>query len=115
LGDGTITDRSTPTLVIGENNVNIKNVFAGDHTSILLNKLGKVFLFGKNNVGQMGIGSTGDIFTPMEILTQNYDIVEVCSGDDHTIILKGLNFIILIKFFKKMEWFTVLEKMQMVD
>jgi alpha-tubulin suppressor-like RCC1 family protein len=89
LGDGTNTERSTPTLVIGENNADIKKVYAGHQSSILLTKFGKIFSFGKNNAGQIGVGVTGDIFTPMELITQNYDIVDVCSGDDHTAILKG--------------------------
>ena len=50
LGDLTTTERRTPVLVAGYENKNIIKVVGGQFFSMMLNRDGKAFSFGRNNV-----------------------------------------------------------------
>jgi len=57
----------------------------GDH-SLLLAHHGHVFAFGKNDMGQLGLGHTEDVTEP-EIVEGVSDAVQAACGADHSLIL----------------------------
>ncbi|WKU07154.1 hypothetical protein [Micromonospora sp. HUAS LYJ1] len=65
LGDGTQTSRSAPVQSLMPAGTNAVKVTAGQRHTLALTDAGKVFAWGGNNVGQLGIGST----TPATVLT----------------------------------------------
>jgi len=95
LGNGsTVGDEETPVDVSGGGGYTQDNAIAvscgGLHTAILLDT-GKVVTFGDNEEGQLGIGSTGGIGTPVDVsgsggYAQDNAIAVSC-GDIHTAIL----------------------------
>jgi alpha-tubulin suppressor-like RCC1 family protein len=84
LGDNTIGDVHSPTLV--PNLTNIVQVEAGDSHSLCLNDKGRVWAFGNNTSGQLGIGSLPVVSYP--VLIQDLDdIIQVSCGNDHSLCL----------------------------
>jgi uncharacterized repeat protein (TIGR02543 family) len=71
LGDGTTTDKYTPTditgrikLSVGEKIISIK---LGYSNSLAISSTGSVFTWGNNKYGQLGNGTTSNEVTPSEI------------------------------------------------
>jgi alpha-tubulin suppressor-like RCC1 family protein len=93
LGDGTRTDRNTPTLVAdgAMGNSGVTAVAAGDsHTCAL--KGGKVYCWGYNGDGQLGDGTTTNRNTPTLVADGamgNSGVTAVAAGAYHTCALKG--------------------------
>ncbi|MEZ5382018.1 MAG: hypothetical protein R2754_09525 [Microthrixaceae bacterium] len=65
LGDGTTTDRSTPTLVDGLTNVTA--ITAGGVHSCALKQDGTAACWGSNSSGQLGDGTTTKSLTPTPV------------------------------------------------
>jgi alpha-tubulin suppressor-like RCC1 family protein len=88
LGINSTIDAVTPIEISG-NHTDIIAVSCGNaHTAILKNN-GTVFTFGDNSKGQLGINSTSDTLTPIEISGNHTDIIAVSCGNIHTAILKN--------------------------
>jgi alpha-tubulin suppressor-like RCC1 family protein len=93
LGDGTTTQRITPTLVAdgAMGNSGVTAVAAGwDHTCAL--KGGQVYCWGWNFFGQLGDGTTTDRNTPTLVADGemgNSGVTAVAAGYGHTCALKG--------------------------
>jgi hypothetical protein len=66
LGDGTTTDRTTPTEVSGITNAT-SIAPGGSHTCALLTD-GKMKCWGSNACGQLGDGTTTDCYTPVDFV-----------------------------------------------
>ena len=67
LGDGTTTNRSTPTFVLESANGGVTAVTAhGSHTCALTTA-GNVLCWARNNFGQLGDGTTSDCSRPMPV------------------------------------------------
>jgi uncharacterized repeat protein (TIGR02543 family) len=88
LGDGTTTNRTTPVdisnnfdLVEGET---ITMISAGISSSMALTSTGRVFMWGYNYYGQLGIGTTTNQSLPIDI-TANFEL----SGDTITKVVAG--------------------------
>ncbi|MEE8386168.1 MAG: chitobiase/beta-hexosaminidase C-terminal domain-containing protein, partial [Dehalococcoidia bacterium] len=87
LGDGTKTNRSTAIQVPGLSGVT--QIAAGDHFSAAIKtdgtgQGGALFLWGRNDFGQLGDGSYTDRTIPMHVLS---DVVQVTTGVDHTLAI----------------------------
>ena len=68
LGDGTITDRTRPVEVVGlPAGDPVVEVAAGNTFSMALTQSGKVFTWGGNSSGELGIGSFTDRRTPAQV------------------------------------------------
>jgi alpha-tubulin suppressor-like RCC1 family protein len=67
LGDGTTTDRSTPTKVTGLSNAVIA-VSAGSFHSLALDRSGNVWAWGYNVVGQLGDGTIVHRHAPVRVV-----------------------------------------------
>jgi alpha-tubulin suppressor-like RCC1 family protein len=93
LGDGTTTDRITPTLVANGamGNSGVTAVAAGRfHTCAL--KDGKVYCWGYNGIGQLGDGTTTQRITPTLAANGamgNSGVTAIAAGEEHTCALKG--------------------------
>ncbi len=72
LGNGTTTDSNVPVAVTSFvlSSLDVTEVAAGEGSSYALTNTGRLFAWGDNTYGQLGIGSTGGSFTtPHEVLS----------------------------------------------
>lgn len=84
LGDGTTTQRKTPTQVSGLSGV--VAVAAGAIHSLALTSTGVLYAWGDNTTyGQIGNGNNTDQKLPVEVMT---GVAQVAAGDYHSIALK---------------------------
>lgn len=83
LGDGTNTDRLTPTYVVGLTQ-RVRAITAGDmHTCALL-ETGGVKCWGRNNDGELGDGTTTMRLTPVSVSDMESGIRAVAAGSAFT-------------------------------
>ena len=74
LGDGTITQRSSPVKVVSSGVIEIA---AGKYHSLFLKSDGSLWAMGKNNYGQLGDGTTTQDF-PVQILSS--DVAQIVAS-----------------------------------
>lgn len=84
LGDGTLTDRSTPTLI--STLTGVTAVSAGTQHSLAVTVDGRVFAWGYNSSGRLGDGTSTTRNRPVPI-TSLTSIVSVAAGDSHSLAL----------------------------
>ena len=65
LGHGDPGDRLIPAPVAALTGVQVQNVACGDSHCLVVAREGKLFTFGRNQNGQLGLGDTEDRLTPM--------------------------------------------------
>ena len=66
-------------------NLKIKDISCGNYHTILLTDKGDIYGFGSNKYGQLGIDNCGeDVIYPIKINISN--VLNICCGDNHTII-----------------------------
>ncbi len=86
LGDDTTTDKSTPTEITHQFNLEtgetIVSISLGYHYSSALTSQGRMFTWGRNNYGQLGDWTTSHRSTPTEIRTR-YLILILTETYDH--------------------------------
>ncbi|MEU7023836.1 Ig-like domain repeat protein [Streptomyces sp. NPDC046203] len=88
LGDGTTTDRLTPTPVDLPAGVQLTALSAGHGFSLGLTADGGVYAWGINNYGQLGDGTTTSSLTPVEVdLPAGVHVTALASGSNHTLAL----------------------------
>ena len=92
LGDGTTTNRNTPTLISFtglQSGETIQNVVAGAIHSLALTTSGRLYAWGNNNHGQLGDGMTTSRNTPTLIsftgLQSGETIQNVVAGVSHSL------------------------------
>ena len=66
---------------------NIKQISAGSHHSAFIDEIGRLFMCGKGDQGQLGLGSTGDELTPFYVSRIADKVAEVACGEEHSIVL----------------------------
>ena len=87
LGDGTTNDILKPTTVRDLGNDN-KQISANRTHTLVLKQDGRVYSFGSNNKGQLGLGTNTDSFSPQYVSALGDDNVQVSAGDEHSLVLK---------------------------
>ena len=85
LGDGTITQRNTATLVTGLSGAVISLSGGGNHTCALISG-GTVQCFGSNSNGQLGDGTTTDRAAPTSV-PGLAGVIALSTGSSHTCAL----------------------------
>jgi hypothetical protein len=83
LGDGTTTNRTTPTLIISSG---VAQVACGHKHTLVLKTDGSLWTFGQNSYGQLGNGNTTNRSTPLQILPSG--VSQVSAGYYHSLVLK---------------------------
>lgn len=87
LGDGTTTNRFTPTIVPGLTGVTALAA-GGAHTCALIGSTGGVKCWGSNASGQLGNGTTTQSSTPVDVIDglslPIVGVAEITAGRDHT-------------------------------
>ena len=65
-------------------------VICGNNHNILLHD--KIYVWGRNNYGQLGLGHDTDLIVPQEFrFFRRSDVIQIDCGDDHTIALMRFN------------------------
>ena len=81
VGDGTQTQRLSPTLISGLSD--ITDVAAGIYSSYALDINGNLWSWGYNVNGQLGLGDTTDRLTPQQVLAPvGYKFASIDSDGD---------------------------------
>ena len=86
LGDGTTTERHTPTHIGSD--TDWSSVAAGAYHTVAIKSDGTLYVWGSNNYGQLGDGTTADKQTPTHIGSDT-DWSLVAAGASHTVALKS--------------------------
>ena len=81
LGDGTLTNHNTPTLVPGLTNV--INVECGSNHTCALTSDGSIYCWGSNSKGQIGVGDHGNQFSPV-LVSSLSSISKIFCGPETT-------------------------------
>jgi alpha-tubulin suppressor-like RCC1 family protein len=76
----------TSPILIGELK-DISDIAAGKQHSVALKKDGTVWTWGMNGNGQLGIGTTSNIYIPTQIKNLN-NVIKIASGESHNLALK---------------------------
>jgi alpha-tubulin suppressor-like RCC1 family protein len=87
LGDGTATDRATPTAVSGLSS-GVTAIAAGDTHTCALTSAGAVLCWGENSVGQVGDGSTTQRATPSPVTGLSSGVIAIAAGGAHSCAVK---------------------------
>jgi alpha-tubulin suppressor-like RCC1 family protein len=86
LGDGTVRVRPNPIDVPGLSSGVASVTAGGAHTCALLDS-GAVKCWGRNQHGQLGIGSTTDSYVPVDVPDLRSGVAAVSAGGNHTCAL----------------------------
>jgi alpha-tubulin suppressor-like RCC1 family protein len=86
LGDNSITSRLTPVSVLGAVKTFCKIAAGGSYT-VAIDKNGKVWAWGLNNVGQVGDNSVASRRTPVSVLGATKTFCQIAAGFCHTIAI----------------------------
>jgi alpha-tubulin suppressor-like RCC1 family protein len=85
LGDGTLTNKTTPTQVGTDSDW--ADVACGDHHSLGLKTDGKVWAWGRNGSGQLGDGTTDGKTTPTLVSQSTFS--KIAAGSDRSFAITG--------------------------
>jgi RCC1 and BTB domain-containing protein len=90
LGLGNNENVRVPTQVMALSTLCIREITSGCYHSIALTRTGSVYVWGRNNHGQLGIGTTDDSNTPSRIdALIHKTAIQVTAGFYHTLVLTG--------------------------
>ena len=87
LGDGSTTARRSPVEVVALGSDNAQ-LAPGVFHSLVLKAVGSVMAFGRNDLGQLGDGSTTVRRSPVEVAALGDDNAQLAGGWDHSLVLK---------------------------
>jgi alpha-tubulin suppressor-like RCC1 family protein len=93
LGDYTDVHRYTPHRVFSDELLQFKvivQIAAGHEHAMILTEDGKVYAWGRNNNGQLGIGNTASQYKPVEInLSSIGRVAYISAGGSHSVFVTG--------------------------
>jgi alpha-tubulin suppressor-like RCC1 family protein len=86
LGDNNTTSQLTP-VQIYESTITLTEISNGNAHSLAIDNTGVIWSWGKNNVGQLGDGSTADRSVPNSIYIPNVTFTKVSAGNEFSLAL----------------------------
>ena len=86
LGDGTTTNRLSPTL---STLTNVVGIAAGGAHSLAIKNDGSVWAWGANGFGQLGIGSTANSLVPVQVMSLGTGVGLISAGESHSMAVKA--------------------------
>jgi alpha-tubulin suppressor-like RCC1 family protein len=86
IGDDTFNSPVVSPVPIYFENENIIKIDAGEFTSSILKKNGKVYFFGWGSTGLIGIDSSSNMKTPTSPLVVSSGVIDMCIGDRYSMI-----------------------------
>jgi alpha-tubulin suppressor-like RCC1 family protein len=88
LGNGTTTNSSTPVSVNLPTGTVVTAIAAGPVHSLAVTSTGKVFAWGRNNLGELGCGTCPNSSTPVAVsLPSGTTVTAVAAGANHSLAL----------------------------
>lgn len=87
LGDGTAVNRPVPSASHPPMGAKIKSLAAGEDHSLFLTEGGRIFACGRNDHGQLGIGTTSNTATWIEVEGLDH-VIQVVGGQHHSFALR---------------------------
>lgn len=88
LGDGSNTQRNSPTAVSGLTGITVTAIIAGQGHSIALKSTGSLLSWGNNGFGQLGKGSSGNSNIPVAVSSLT-NVVSIGAGNLHSMAVKS--------------------------
>lgn len=86
LGHGDSTDVFIPRPVAFFKGIPVRMVAAGDTHTLVTTQAGELFAFGRNQNGQLGLGSTDDQLSPQLVSAlQGQQVISVATGAEHSV------------------------------
>jgi len=73
--------------IVPEGGITVPQIKSGDGFSVALKSNGKVYSWGNNQYGQLGLGNNDNTDEPKQMETLDETIVEIAVGDNHVIAL----------------------------
>lgn len=90
IGDGSIQDASRPVDITSQfklpAGVTVRIIYAGWDASYAITNDNRIFAWGHNNQGQLGLGHTNDVLTPEQIEFDFGNIIDF-AADSHVLVL----------------------------
>jgi alpha-tubulin suppressor-like RCC1 family protein len=83
LGDGTLTERNTPTTVSGFTN-NVASIDASDNGTCVVTVTGGAKCWGNNSGGQLGNNTTTNSSIPVDVTGLTSGVLQISAALDHT-------------------------------
>ena len=69
-------------------NVHVEKIACGNDHSLALTSIGKVYAWGRNNRGQLGIGMEAQVGSPELIVGLSQSVVsDIACGDQHSVAI----------------------------
>src|SRR5678815_2633035 len=88
IGDGTTTDRGTPVTIPPPGGMTWAQIAAGDNHTCARTNTGRIYCWGRNLAGELGIGMGLTATTPQAVgAATNW--VDVAAGAGHTCALNS--------------------------
>jgi hypothetical protein len=96
IGDGSNRDQYLPIRVHGFNNEKVIMISCGSHHSMALTESGRVYSWGLNNCGQLGISNTYETNRPVAVSVDSFiwgkifsinNIEKISCGREHSLLL----------------------------
>jgi len=87
LGDNTVTNRSSPVQTVSAG-TNWKQVSAGHEHTAAIKTDGTLWVWGRNNEGQLGDNSATDKSSPVQTISAGTNWKQVSGGGSHTAAIK---------------------------
>lgn len=88
LGDGLTGYQSRPIEIKFLADKNISKIIAGHYHNFAISSNGKVYAWGQNTNGQLGLGHTNNVLTPVEVpQLSNKNVKDIYTGTFHSMAL----------------------------
>ncbi|KIY98506.1 putative E3 ubiquitin-protein ligase HERC1 [Monoraphidium neglectum] len=87
LGHGHSLDCFSPQPITALSGVAVRQVACGDAHTLVATEAGELYAFGRNQNGQLGVGSTEDVLAPRRVdALADVNVISVSAGAEHSVV-----------------------------